>query len=201
MRQRVASGELAHGLLVARRADLVGDHVDLAMPRSRARVNDRWAVSSDLKYGSPTMSRVSTCRAVPRLRCSSPASRSTMVIREVSATRPRSTPRTVAWARQSQPEPPWLGWPMTSSVRFSAADPVAIDEVLDGDLELEPASGPPHPSAPREGRAEAREGRGAARRQPDGEGQVRVAVVVDRDDALAPCRQHARQCPRDRRLA
>src|SRR5215475_9866476 len=62
--------------------------------------------------------RVSTWRAVPRLRCSSPASRSTTVMCEVVETRPRSTPRTVACARHSQPEPPWSGWPMTRSVRF-----------------------------------------------------------------------------------
>ena len=66
---------------------------------------------------APTIKSVSTYRAVPRLRCSSPASRSTIVVREAPATRPPSTPRTVACARQSQPEPPWFGPPITRSVR------------------------------------------------------------------------------------
>src|SRR5262245_59879784 len=62
--------------------------------------------------------RVSTWRAVPRLRCSSPASRSRTVMREVGGTRPRRARRTLAWHRHSQPEPPWSGWPITRSVRF-----------------------------------------------------------------------------------
>ena len=77
----------------------------------------------------------------PVLSCSRPASRLTMVSREVSATSPSNTPRTVAWARHSQPEPPWLGCPgrnIISSVRFSLSGLlVAVDEVLARDAQLQ----------------------------------------------------------------
>src|SRR5215469_4674484 len=67
------------------------------------------------------MSRVSACLGVPRLKFSSPASRSTTVSSCVSATTAPSSSRTVACERHIQPAPAWPTRPRTKRVALSGA--------------------------------------------------------------------------------
>src|SRR6516165_4142004 len=89
---------------------------------------------------------MSACLGVPRLKFSKPASRSTTVSSQLSATTAPSSSRTVACERHIQPEPAWPTRPSTKRMALSGAvtpncETTSWVEILSLERVLPPSSG------------------------------------------------------------